>query len=227
MVGRVRVNAPDALADFLNSADEVYGSGIDGDITISSNTSLSSDMFYNNLTIASSVTLNTNGYRVFVKNLLQLGTNSVIGLPGGFSGTGSLLGGAAAGATVTNSLGGNGAAGSVTAPTAAQGGSIYYRMASQAIRGYQLTAGMSAPAYLRGGAGGGSGEGAGGGVVIVATRYISTSGACQIAATGGTNAGGGVVILVSSAPTVSSDLTLNVSGNGTGTSGTAIYIEVD
>jgi len=225
MGGIVRVNAPDPLADYLDSADEVYGSGVDGDATISSNTSLSSDMFYYNLTIGTGVTLNTNGYRLFVKNLLQLNSGSIIGLTGGFSGSGTLLGGATSGNNVTNSLGGNGASTTATAPTAASGGSIYYRLASQAIRGYQLTAGMSSPAYLRGGAGGSTGDG--GGVVIVCARYISTNGAAQIAATGGTGAGGGVVILVSSYSVQPSELTLNVAGQGTGTSGTAIYIEVD
>jgi len=228
MAGVVRVNAPDPLADFLDSADEVYGTGVDGDVNITSPTTLSSDMFYNNLTIDPSITLNTNGYRVFVKGTLQMNSGSIIGLPGGFSLSGSVLGGGAAGDSVTNSLGGNGNGTTATSPTASSGGSIYYRMASQAIKGYQLTAGLTSPAYLRGGAGGSLADGSsGGGVVIVAARYIATNGSCQIVATGGTNAGGGVVILVSSHSIAPADITLNVSGDGVGTSGTAIYLEVD
>ena len=40
------------------------------DVTISSNTSLTRDMYYNNLTINSSCDLDTNGYKVFVKGTL-------------------------------------------------------------------------------------------------------------------------------------------------------------
>ena len=48
----------------------IYGDGSDGDITISTTTSLSRDMFYNNLTVDNGVTLNPNGYRIFVKGTL-------------------------------------------------------------------------------------------------------------------------------------------------------------
>jgi hypothetical protein len=50
--------------------DAVYGQGTDGDVTISSNTTLTGDKYYNNLTVNNGVTLLTNGYRVFVKNTL-------------------------------------------------------------------------------------------------------------------------------------------------------------
>jgi hypothetical protein len=55
--------------------DSVYGTGSDGTVVIASNTSLSRDMYYNNLTINTGVHLNTNGYRVFVKNTLTLTGN--------------------------------------------------------------------------------------------------------------------------------------------------------
>ena len=55
-----------------------FGDGNDGDATISSNTSLTTDVFYNNLTVNSGVTLDTNGYRIFVKGILTLtGTGKV------------------------------------------------------------------------------------------------------------------------------------------------------
>ena len=133
----------------------------------------------------------------------------------------------AAAATATNSLGGNGAAGNATPPTAAEGGSVYYKYAAQAVKGFNITASMAQPAYLQGGSGGASGEGAGGGVVVIAARYLACSGASQIAATGGTNAGGGVIIFISTDSVLNSNITLNVQGNGTGTAGTANYIEVD
>jgi hypothetical protein len=48
----------------------VYGMGILGNVTISSNTSLSQNSYYNNLTINSGVTLNPNGWAIFVANTL-------------------------------------------------------------------------------------------------------------------------------------------------------------
>lgn len=225
MGGIVRLNAPDPLEEYINSADEIYGSGVDGDAQISSDTHLTSDKFYNNLLIDSGVTLFTDGYRVFVKNILTINDLSVIGVPGGFDGTGTIMGGGAIDTAVTNSLGGNSATQTATAPTAANGGSIYYRYASQAILGYQITASSNGPVYLRGGAG--SATAAGGGVVIVAARYISVSGTAQISATGGADAGGGVVILVSTKTLQPTNLISNVAGQGGGSAGTAIYLEVD
>ena len=49
-----------------------YGDGSDGDLVIpnASTTTLTSDVFYNDLTIQQGGTLNTAGFRVFVKNRL-------------------------------------------------------------------------------------------------------------------------------------------------------------
>ena len=52
--------------------DSIYGSGMDGNVSISANTTLTRDMFYNNLTISAGYTLNTAGYRVFVRNNLAM-----------------------------------------------------------------------------------------------------------------------------------------------------------
>ena len=49
----------------------LFGDGSDGDVTISSDTNLTRDMFYNNLTINSSVTLFTKGYKIFVKGIFN------------------------------------------------------------------------------------------------------------------------------------------------------------
>jgi hypothetical protein len=58
--------------------DAIYGQGTDGDVTISSNTTLTSDKYYNNLTVNVGVTLTSSGYKIFVKNTLTLnGTISV------------------------------------------------------------------------------------------------------------------------------------------------------
>ena len=55
--------------------DEVYGFGQDGNVTITADTSLSRDMYYNDLTINANCTLDSNGYRIFVKGTLTF-TNS-------------------------------------------------------------------------------------------------------------------------------------------------------
>lgn len=225
----VHVNATDPLLDFIDSPPDIYGSGLDGTavLTGTSNTLLA-DAFYHNLTLADNATLDTAGYRLFVKNVLTVGSGVVIGRPGGSVAVGSISGGGAVDANVTNSLGGAGAGGTVTAPTAASGGANYYKHGPQAVLGYQITAGQTTPLFLKGGSGGTSGDGVGGGVVIVAARYVSIEpgGGAVISATGGANAGGGVIIFISSALTLNPALTLNVSGAGSGADGTANYIEV-
>jgi len=80
----------------------IFGDGEDGDVTISANTTLTSDMYYNNLTIDAGVTLNTGGYRIFVKGTLtNNGTIERNGNPGGTGGnaTGSAGGAGGTGAS--------------------------------------------------------------------------------------------------------------------------------
>lgn len=49
------------------------GDGSDGNVTISSGTTtLARDMYYNNLTMSGTGILNTNGYKVFIKGILDL-----------------------------------------------------------------------------------------------------------------------------------------------------------
>lgn len=47
-----------------------FGSGADGNVTISSDTNLTRDMHYNNLTIGGGFTLSANGWKIFVKGTL-------------------------------------------------------------------------------------------------------------------------------------------------------------
>lgn len=63
------------------------GDGSDWDITIAGTTTLSRDMFYNNLIVT--WTLNTTGYRVFVKNLCQVSETGVIQANGNAWGNGT------------------------------------------------------------------------------------------------------------------------------------------
>lgn len=73
-----------------------YGDGSDGNVTISSPTTLTRDMYYNDLTVTS--TLTTNGYKIFVA--------------GTISGNGTIdFGTAVAGTAGNNGSGGSGGAG--------------------------------------------------------------------------------------------------------------------
>jgi hypothetical protein len=60
-----------------------FGDGSDGDVTISSNTSLTRDMYYDDLTIQTGFTLSTKGYRIFVKGTLNCEWTGKIASNGG------------------------------------------------------------------------------------------------------------------------------------------------
>jgi hypothetical protein len=98
------------------SNQDIFGDGNNGDVTISGDTTLTSDMYYNNLTINNTKTLNTGGYRIFVKGTLTNdGTISRNGNNGG--------NGADAGSGAYPFLPGFGAGG--TAGAALSTGTIY------------------------------------------------------------------------------------------------------
>lgn len=216
-------------AYYNESPSHVYGTGSDGDATLDGSTtvlgmapsasvySMTRDMFFNDLTLNTSVRLAPNGYRIFVKGTLRFaGTNATIGFTSGYSTSGSIMQGGAAATAVTHSLGGSATGYSATAPTSALGGSAYFTVPHQAITGYSITA-SGGPTWLRGGAGG-SGQ-AGGGVVIVAARYISgpSSGTAYIKAPGTAPAGGGVILIVSSASSLPASISTDVTGQNAGT----------
>lgn len=107
MGGLVRVGATPNYNDTnqrqRSGNDSVYGPGLDGTVVISTNTTISRDMYYDNLTVNSNVTLNTNGFRIFVKNSLIInGTIST----GSTHTTGTLATPVSSdGGNVTNSIG--------------------------------------------------------------------------------------------------------------------------
>lgn len=174
--------------------DSIYGSGMDGNVTISSNTTLSRDMHYNNLTIDPGIVLDTAGYRVFVRNVLAMAVSSSnqsdtkIGRVGGVSTSGTLRGGAIA--AVTNSLGGNGNGYTATAPTV---GAEYFNHPDIAIEGVIVHGGQTTPTALQGGAGDNVNHG--GGIVVLCARRLQGYG--TIEASGETTTGGGVIFIVS------------------------------
>ena len=215
------------LATYLNLPDPIYGTGADGDVTIGADTTLTSDKFYRNLTLGA-FTLNPGGYRIFVQNVLTLASGSRIGYTTGFTTAGTLAQGGAVNTAVTHSLGGSSGAQTATAPTAALGGSEYYKQPLQAIRGWAVTASSTTPTFLRGGAGGTSG--AGGGVVIISARYITvSSGSATFSAPGTSGSGGGgggVILVVSSAATLNAGVTTDVTGGTSASAGNVYYMQV-
>jgi hypothetical protein len=229
MAGVVRYGAPNDMASFIDSADPVYGTGADGSVTLDGTTtilgmipssnvySMTSDLYLHNLTINAGVRLAPNGYRIFVKNILTLNDNSTIGYTTGYSTAGSIAQGGAATTAVTHSLGGSATGYSASAPTAALGGSKYYQIPHQAIRGWAVSASSTTPTFLRGGAGG-SGQ-AGGGVVIVAARYLSgpSTGTAYIKAPGTAPAGGGVILIISTHSALPASISTDITGQNPGT----------
>ena len=113
-LNRYPVNS--ALSTYIDSPDPIYGTGADGNITLDGSSvilgiapvasvySMTQDLYLNNLTINQGVTLAPNGYRIFVKNLLTLNNNSVIGFSTGYATAGSIAQGGAINTAVTHSL---------------------------------------------------------------------------------------------------------------------------
>ena len=173
-----------------NSGIFSYGDGSDGDVTISSNQTLTRDMYYRNLTINSGAILITGGYRIFCSISLTMSGASNINYNGN----------AASGTTPGSSL----AAGYFTATAA--GGNI----------GNPGTAGGSVSNALGGSGGGGgggggtsspshAGTGAGAGgtasparVKLIANWHLATlldvsaTGATALFTSGGGGGGGGI-----------------------------------
>lgn len=104
-----------------------FGDGSDGDVTISAPTTLTHDMYYNNLVVTS--TLTTAGYRVFVRGTISGAGTVQAGA--GTAGSG-VTGGAAAAGYFSNTAGSNGGAAS-TAGTA--GTSPTYTLGSNSPAG--------------------------------------------------------------------------------------------
>jgi hypothetical protein len=241
MTGFSRFPKLNPFESFIDAPDSVYGSGSDGIVTISSNTTLTSDKYYYNLTVDSNIVLNTNGYRVFVKNVLTLNGNSTIGFTTGSSVSGSIAGGGSVNQSVTNSLGGNSATQTATPPTTASGGTGvkpdssnsatltgYWYQPTQAVKGYTVTASQTTPLFLRGGAGGSGGSG--GGVVIIASRYIASAGGTSYikapGTSGGGGGGGGVIIIISATPSLPLSISTDVTGGTSCANGTVIYSQL-
>ena len=141
--------------------DWIYGTGSDGDVVIAANTYLQRDMYYNNLTINSGSHLNTNGFRVFVKNILTI--NGSIGVSSTTTNnddgstpvsTKTVSGITPLSTSATNSIGGSAAGVTYTAssmPTSVKNYIV------DAMRGATVDVSSSLFVAVTGGAGGGTG----------------------------------------------------------------------
>jgi len=208
------------LLSKLNSS-HLFGTGVDGIVTITVDTTLIRDMYYDTLTINPGINLFTGGFRIFVFNTLTIGTGGVIDRSGissvaqaggaalvagtlGLSGAGGAGGNAAvgvAGTSTTNSASGSGGAGG--AGSAGAGGAAGTATVPTAITGgiEQLNSARSASVVqtlsgitMTGGAGGGGG---GGGTT-----------------TGGGGGSGGGVISISARTLTGTGSVKAVGGNG-------------
>lgn len=134
---------------------DVYGPGTDGDVIVVSPISLSRDMYYNNLTLTSGAQIDTNGYRIFVKDTLYLAdSNSVIGRLADSSNYGTVLGGATSGVKASDTLGGDGG---YNIGENFFGEAEFYNFSS-AIAGYKFDMVRNELRFLMGGSGGKEGE---------------------------------------------------------------------
>jgi len=139
--------------------DSVYGNGADGIVTISANTTLTTDMYYDTLTINSGVILNTNGFRVFVKNTLTLNGYIGIGTGAGAETASAVSNGTLKGTgsetAVTYSIGGYG--GGATTTTVATLPSAYLQVVESIVLGGVVASDGTFNA-ITGGAGGTTGS---------------------------------------------------------------------
>ena len=132
----------------------VYGLGTDGNVIITGTVVLNRDMYYNNLTVMGGAQLDTNGYRVFVKDTLNMAdASSVIGRLSDKTSVGSILGGAPSGIKASDTLGGDGGLN----PGENFFGEAEFYNFSQAIAGYKFDAVAGTLKFLMGGSGGASG----------------------------------------------------------------------
>jgi len=87
-----RLVAPGSSAASTNRLTKLFGTGVDGNVTIVTDTWISRDTHYNNLTVNSGVTLFTNGFKIFVRGTLT--NNGTIGMPQTRESTTAVLAGA-------------------------------------------------------------------------------------------------------------------------------------
>lgn len=153
-----------------------FGDGSGGDVVISSNTNLTRDMFYNNLTINNGIVLSPKGFRIFVKNTLTFVGTGLIRSNGGNGGNatnggqGSSVGSGGTGGTadytagslpapLAGATGGNGAisASGVAGGNGTNGTAMAKGLGSNGVAGANGGSGGTAPSGTGPGVGGTAG----------------------------------------------------------------------
>ncbi len=192
VTGAVTLSAGSLPASSISSSP-IFGSGADLDATISATTTLTQDMYFNNLTVNTGVVVNTGGFRIFVRGTLTMSGTATIrnngsngggaggaGAPVGTLGGGTNGGNGAinavgfGGTPLINALGGlggtggaqgnaGGAPGAITAPAAVDGGVQVVNALPNALTGRLLSGVLGAGGSGGGGGGTSAGIGAGGG----------------------------------------------------------------
>lgn len=224
-----------------------YGDGSDGDVTISSLTTLTNDKFYRNLTVDAE--LQTAGLRIYASESVTIGAgvrvtnNGQNGAAGaGGAGAPSFVFGAGgdgsfgfAGNDSYDAFGGNGGAGSsaggvANRPSASFGTPRTY---VPGIFAYLLSNGDAGGGYnsqIGGGAGGGGGTGGGGGGgggVLIATPRLVVNGSIEAKGgngngTGG-GGGGGVILLLYASKSGAGSITVAAGTGGAGAQAGTIF----
>lgn len=142
---------------------EDYGTGQDGDLVLTSGVvTLNQDTFYNNLTISGTGSINTNGYRLFVKEVLDISAApaNAITRPSSSGSNATTQAGVAGGPNISTS---NTVGGGVAGGTGATG-----------VVGVGVQAG--AATSVAGSNGGAGGAGAAGGTGVSGAGGISRAG---------------------------------------------------
>lgn len=132
----------------------------DGNVTISADTNLSRDMYYNTLTINSGKTLSTKGYRIFARSIVNAGTIDNSGGNGGNGGNAVTTTGGAAGTAGTGTSVGTLPAGRA-GQAGGKGGDAGVNNAGAGGNGTNSTFNIVSSAGSNGGAGGASQNDAG------------------------------------------------------------------
>ncbi|MBT6199008.1 MAG: hypothetical protein HOI21_00545 [Bacteroidetes Order II. Incertae sedis bacterium] len=234
----------DEFGDLQFDGDLIFGHGGDGDVTITTNTSLTEDKYYGNLTINSGKVLNPNGFRVFVKNTLTLNGDLGVKEDATSVSTGSLEGTVAVGQNVVDGLGGSGEPdGYVPGYTFSSSGSVTSSVGVTVPDFYDLRDAINAYKQrgsdfirVKGGAGGGtgadgiSGAGADGSMGPGASNphpnyqtvgAAGGKGSTGVAGTGGGGGRGSAVVMVSARQITGSGGLYSEGGAGvSGTAGT-------
>lgn len=173
-----------------------YGSGVDGAVTISADTTLTRDMQYTTLTVNSGKTLSTAGFTILCSVLLTNNgtiTDSTNGGTGGAGGTGYLNEGSAGGdglipGAAAGGNGGNGRGSTGVGGTGGKGGGLVRIFANTLTNAGTIHANAAAATASSGEAGDGA-DGGNGGIVSLTWGTAHTHGT-EPTATAGSHSDG-------------------------------------